>query len=109
MLGRGKGRGYNVNIPWEKKGYGDAEVILLLFVYFLFCMFLFIFLFFSYFFQYIAATEEVVAPILKEFDPDLLIISAGFDARFVFFHFGNDDWYFFFNLCNLFFLLSLFQ
>ncbi|PVH99637.1 hypothetical protein DM02DRAFT_614881 [Periconia macrospinosa] len=52
--GEGAGLGRNVNIPWEEHGMGDAE--------------------------YIYAFQEVVMPIATEFDPDLVIISAGFDA-----------------------------
>jgi len=52
--GEGVGEGRNVNIPWEDHGMGDAE--------------------------YIYAFQQVVMPIATEFDPDLVIISAGFDA-----------------------------
>ncbi|KAJ4289743.1 Histone deacetylase hda1 [Kalmusia sp. IMI 367209] len=52
--GEGPGLGRNVNIPWEKHGMGDAE--------------------------YIYAFQQVVMPVATEFDPDLVIISAGFDA-----------------------------
>jgi len=52
--GEGPGRGKNVNIPWADHGMGDSE--------------------------YIYAFQEVVMPIAMEFDPDLVIISAGFDA-----------------------------
>jgi histone deacetylase 6 len=52
--GQGDGIGKNVNIPWDEHGMGDAE--------------------------YLYAFQEVVMPIASEFDPDLVIISAGFDA-----------------------------
>ncbi|KAF2640892.1 hypothetical protein P280DRAFT_518234 [Massarina eburnea CBS 473.64] len=52
--GEGRGQGRNVNIPWENTGMGDAD--------------------------YLYAFQEVVMPIATEFDPDLVIISAGFDA-----------------------------
>ncbi|ORY18010.1 hypothetical protein BCR34DRAFT_583276 [Clohesyomyces aquaticus] len=52
--GEGPGVGRNVNIPWDDIGMGDAE--------------------------YIYAFQQVVMPIATEFDPDLVIISAGFDA-----------------------------
>jgi histone deacetylase 6 len=52
--GDGPGLGKNVNIPWSEHGMGDAE--------------------------YLYAFQEVVIPIATEFDPDLVIISAGFDA-----------------------------
>lgn len=54
FCGDGDGIGKNVNIPWEEHGMGDAE--------------------------YLYAFQEVVMPIASEFDPDLVIISAGFDA-----------------------------
>ncbi|KAH7089892.1 putative histone deacetylase [Paraphoma chrysanthemicola] len=52
--GEGAGEGKNVNIPWADHGMGDAE--------------------------YLYAFQEIVMPIATEFNPDLVIISAGFDA-----------------------------
>lgn len=52
--GKGAGLGTNVNIPWTKKGMGDAD--------------------------YIYAFQQIVMPIATEFNPDLVIIAAGFDA-----------------------------
>lgn len=60
--GVGPGEGYSVNVPWDVRGAsrkgvpapGDAE--------------------------YLAAFERVLLPISAEFEPDLVIISAGFDA-----------------------------
>jgi histone deacetylase 6 len=52
--GEGAGIGKNVNIPWSRKGMGDAD--------------------------YIYAFQQVVMPIATEFNPDLVIIAAGFDA-----------------------------
>lgn len=52
--GSGAGLGKNVNIPWTRKGMGDAD--------------------------YVYAFQQVVMPIATEFDPDLVIIAAGFDA-----------------------------
>lgn len=54
VVGEGEGKGYNVNIPWSKPGKGDGD--------------------------YIYAFEKVVMPIAFEFDPDFVILSAGFDA-----------------------------
>lgn len=54
FCGEGPGLGRNVNIPWADHGMGDAE--------------------------YIYAFQEVIMPVATEFDPDLVIISAGFDA-----------------------------
>ena len=53
-IGAGAGMGFNVNIPWEEKGLGDAD--------------------------YLAAFDLVVDPVAKSFDPDLVIVAAGFDA-----------------------------
>jgi histone deacetylase 6 len=52
--GIGAGLGRNINIGWQRQGMGDGE--------------------------YIAAFQRIVMPIAQEFDPDLVVISAGFDA-----------------------------
>lgn len=52
-IGGGEGRGYTVNVPWPS-GMGDAE--------------------------YIAAFDRVLLPIAKAFEPELVLVSAGFDA-----------------------------
>ena len=52
--GEDAGLGRNVNIPWSSNGNGDSD--------------------------YIFAFQHVVMPIAQEFDPDLVVISAGFDA-----------------------------
>jgi len=52
--GQGPGLGYSVNIPWPEKGMGDAD--------------------------YILAFQKIVMPIAVEFAPELVMISAGFDA-----------------------------
>ncbi|KAI1851626.1 hypothetical protein JX266_003088 [Neoarthrinium moseri] len=53
-VGNGLGKGRNVNIGWDNQGMGDGE--------------------------YMAAFQKIVMPIAHEFNPDLVIISAGFDA-----------------------------
>ncbi|KAG7205673.1 hypothetical protein KM043_007623 [Ampulex compressa] len=53
-VGIGLGRGFNVNIPWNNKGMGNAE--------------------------YIAAFQQVIMPIAYQFNPQLILVSAGFDA-----------------------------
>ncbi|OCT66846.1 hypothetical protein XELAEV_18038127mg [Xenopus laevis] len=53
-VGIGKGAGYNVNIPWNGGKMGDVE--------------------------YLMAFHRVVMPIAYEFNPQLVLISAGFDA-----------------------------
>lgn len=52
--GEGQGLGYNVNIPWPCHGMTDGD--------------------------YLFAFQRVVMPIAQEFDPDLVIVAAGFDA-----------------------------
>ena len=52
--GKGPGTGFNVNIPWPERGLNDAD--------------------------YAAAFELVVEPIVRAFGPDLILISAGYDA-----------------------------
>ncbi|XP_063863444.1 histone deacetylase 6-like isoform X3 [Scylla paramamosain] len=53
-VGLKKGKGFNINIPWNNGGMGDAE--------------------------YLAAFLEVVLPVATEFNPQLVLVSAGFDA-----------------------------
>ncbi|KAK8179360.1 hypothetical protein BC567DRAFT_78748 [Phyllosticta citribraziliensis] len=52
--GEGKGEGLNVNIPWSQQGMGDGD--------------------------YLYAFQQIVMPIAQEFNPDLVIVAAGFDA-----------------------------
>jgi histone deacetylase 6 len=52
--GVGAGLGKNINIGWHDQGMGDGE--------------------------YMAAFQKIIMPIAHEFDPDLVVISAGFDA-----------------------------
>ncbi|KAH0688307.1 hypothetical protein KY284_018860 [Solanum tuberosum] len=54
MTGEGPGKGYNINVPWEHGGCGDAD--------------------------YLAVWDHVLIPVAKEFCPDIVLISAGFDA-----------------------------
>lgn len=54
VVGEGAGKGYSVNVAWSHPAMGDGD--------------------------YIYAFDNVVMPIAMEFDPDLVIISAGFDA-----------------------------
>uniref|UniRef100_A0A667ZSV4 Protein deacetylase HDAC6 n=1 Tax=Myripristis murdjan TaxID=586833 RepID=A0A667ZSV4_9TELE len=53
-VGVGRGAGFNVNVAWNGGRMGDSD--------------------------YIAAFHRVVMPIATEFDPGLVVISAGFDA-----------------------------
>ncbi|KAM6575472.1 hypothetical protein CsatA_023799 [Cannabis sativa] len=54
MVGNGPGAGYNINVPWENNQCGDAD--------------------------YIAVWDHILIPVAKEFNPDMIIVSAGFDA-----------------------------
>ncbi|KAK2975327.1 hypothetical protein RJ640_013840 [Escallonia rubra] len=54
MIGEGPGAGYNINIPWDNGQCGDAD--------------------------YLAVWEHILIPVAKEFNPDMVMISAGFDA-----------------------------
>ncbi|XP_032295809.1 histone deacetylase 6 isoform X2 [Drosophila virilis] len=54
VVGKNAGRGFNVNIPWNKKGMGDLE--------------------------YALAFQQLILPIAYEFNPQLVLVSAGFDA-----------------------------
>jgi acetoin utilization deacetylase AcuC-like enzyme len=53
-VGRGKGQGYNINLPM-RGGAGDRE--------------------------YLAVFRERIIPALDEFEPEFILISAGFDGH----------------------------
>lgn len=53
-VGKGKGAGFNVNIGWNTRGMGDPE--------------------------YLMAFMQVLMPIALQYQPELVLISAGFDA-----------------------------
>jgi acetoin utilization deacetylase AcuC-like enzyme len=53
-VGAGEGLGYTVNLPFPQ-GYGDEE--------------------------YIEAFDKVIEPVGRQFDPDFVLISAGFDCH----------------------------
>ena len=56
-VGRGAGAGLSVNVGWNTRGFGrpgDAE--------------------------YAAVWDEILMPIATHFDPELVIVAAGFDA-----------------------------
>ncbi|CAI5997617.1 unnamed protein product [Closterium sp. NIES-65] len=54
MVGAGRGEGFNVNVPWPGGGYGDGD--------------------------YLAAWDLLLLPLLHAFQPQLVLVSAGFDA-----------------------------
>ena len=55
MVGTGKGMGYNINIAWNgRHAFNDDD--------------------------YLAAFESIVMPAARTFQPDLVFVSAGFDA-----------------------------
>lgn len=54
-IGQGSGLGFNINLPWENdEGFGAAD--------------------------YAAAFDYLLMPIAKVFQPDIVLVSAGFDA-----------------------------
>lgn len=53
-IGCSEGKGYNINIPFDVTGMGDDE--------------------------YIYVCENLAFPIIEEFQPELILISAGFDS-----------------------------
>ncbi|KAI3994700.1 hypothetical protein MKX01_002316 [Papaver californicum] len=57
MIGERLGTGYNVNVPWEQGECGDAD--------------------------YFAVWDHVLIPITEAFNPDMILISGGFDAGIV--------------------------
>ncbi|XP_040843567.1 polyamine deacetylase HDAC10 isoform X1 [Ochotona curzoniae] len=54
VVGRGPGSGFTVNLPWNQVGMGNAD--------------------------YMAAFLHVLLPLAFEFDPELVLVSAGFDS-----------------------------
>jgi len=53
-VGIGPGEGYTINVPLPK-GYGDGD--------------------------YVAIFEKLLRPVARDFDPDLVLVSAGFDIH----------------------------
>lgn len=54
QVGEGPGEGYSLNIPWNGPGKRDGD--------------------------YVYAFNRVILPVINEFDPDLIVVSSGFDA-----------------------------
>lgn len=53
-IGFGQGQGYTINVPWNQTGMRDAD--------------------------YIAAFLHILLPVASEFQPQLVLVAAGFDA-----------------------------
>lgn len=53
-VGRGPGTGYNANIPFPKAGFGDLD--------------------------YLAVFSVIIEPLCAAYAPDIVLVSAGFDA-----------------------------
>lgn len=53
-VGTGAGEGFNINVGWNENKMGDDE--------------------------YLVVWEKVLMPVAEEFNPDFVIVSAGFDA-----------------------------
>ncbi|XP_041801487.1 histone deacetylase 6 [Chelmon rostratus] len=54
FVGSGRAEGRNINLPWNKTGMTDAD--------------------------YITAFQQLLLPVAHEFQPQLVLVSAGFDA-----------------------------
>ncbi|VDM25807.1 unnamed protein product [Hydatigera taeniaeformis] len=54
FIGDGSGRGFNINIPLNKTGMTDSD--------------------------YLAIFHTLIMPIAYEFDPEIVLVSSGFDA-----------------------------
>ncbi|NXT02217.1 HDA10 deacetylase, partial [Jacana jacana] len=53
-VGLGQGKGFNINLPWNKVGMGNSD--------------------------YLAAFFHVLLPMAFEFDPELVLVSSGYDS-----------------------------
>lgn len=53
-IGGSRATGFNVNVPWPHGGFGDSD--------------------------YLAVWNHVLLPIAKDFNPDIVLISGGFDS-----------------------------
>ncbi|XP_062849574.1 polyamine deacetylase HDAC10 [Trichomycterus rosablanca] len=53
-VGKGKGAGFNINLPWNKVGMTNSD--------------------------YLSVFFHVLLPVAYEFDPELVLVSAGFDS-----------------------------
>ncbi|NWX99061.1 HDA10 deacetylase, partial [Nothoprocta ornata] len=53
-IGLGRGKGRNINLPWNKVGMGNSD--------------------------YLAAFFHVLLPMAFEFDPELVLVSSGYDS-----------------------------
>lgn len=54
MRGKGRGLGFNINVPLEEKGAGNAD--------------------------YLAIWDHILIPVARKYEPDVVIVSSGFDA-----------------------------
>ena len=55
-VGKGDGEGFNINVGWNEKKMEDDE--------------------------YLVVSEKLPMPVATEFNPDLVVVSAGFDGAF---------------------------
>ncbi|XP_062403890.1 polyamine deacetylase HDAC10, partial [Sardina pilchardus] len=53
-VGKGKGAGFNINVPWNKVGMNNSD--------------------------YLSVFFHVLLPVAYEFNPELVLVSAGFDS-----------------------------
>ncbi|KAK8937938.1 Histone deacetylase 5 [Platanthera guangdongensis] len=54
MTGEDQGAGYNINVPWEHGQCGDVD--------------------------YLAVWDHILIPVTETYNPEIILISAGFDA-----------------------------
>ncbi|CAN0001465.1 unnamed protein product [Lampetra planeri] len=53
-VGRGIAKGFNINLPWSRTGMSDAD--------------------------YVTAFQQILMPVAYQFSPQLVLVSAGYDA-----------------------------
>jgi acetoin utilization deacetylase AcuC-like enzyme len=56
-IGEGSGKYYNINIPWDVDRTNPPNTS-----------------------SYLYAFDSLICPVLKEFNPDMIFVSCGFDA-----------------------------
>lgn len=81
-VGHGRGVGYTVNIGWNGPGTGDIESHSVLRSLSIACrsQVCIILVWTTACGRYAAAFEYIIIPLVREFAPDMIVISAGFDS-----------------------------
>ena len=88
--GSGKGEGFNINIPWNDVSIQQNKCNFLADINSQSNVLAFIFHVLSFFFfpvqmrmgdaEYIAAFHQIILPIAYEYNPEIVLVSCGFDA-----------------------------